>query len=306
MTSKKDILILYLLILIEILILMNSKNIVQNINNTSILFITKIFPSLFPTMAIGNMLVKLGINNIIPKIIKKIFNKLFHFDDNMTCIYIMSMFCGTPSNIMFINEYLDNGLINEKTAEYLCYTTHFFNPLFIISGVGIGIFNNIKIGIIILLMLYISSFIKLFVTRKKLIPLNKKILTKKENTLNAFSISVKQSINAILIIFGIIILFNILNSLIKEIFNLNYITSIFINSLLEVTSGITKLNMLNIPIILKIILTYILLSFGGLCIHMQVFSINKNKKIRYFKYLIFRINFLLEKLKISHYFYHIH
>lgn len=290
MTTKKDIIILYILIFLEFLILINSKTIIISINKGTNMFITKIFPSIFPTMVLGTMLIKCGINKIIPKFIKKIFNKLFNFDDNMTSIYIMSMLTGTPGNSIYINEYQEKGLINEKTAEYLAYTTHFINPLFVIGTVGIGIFNDIKIGILILLMLYLSNFIKTYILRKNFIPTNKKELINNETIIKAFTLSIKQSITTILTIFGIVILFNMLTTLITEIFNLSNISSFIINTILEMTGGVTKLSSLNINIPLKILIAYFSLTFGGLCIHMQYLSILNNKKIRYLKYLILRVS----------------
>ena len=93
----------------------------------------------------------------------------------------------------------------------------------------------------------------------------------------------------LLVILGIVILFNILIILIKEIFNLNNTLKIFINIILEMTSGILSIKTLNINIILKILLAYLSLSFGGLCILFQTISMITNKNIKYFKYFIFRL-----------------
>ena len=55
------------------------------------------------------------------------------------------------------------------------------------------------------------------------------------------------------------------------------------------TGGIIKLSNLNINIYIKIFLAYYFLNFGGLCIQMQSMSMIDNKKIRYLKYLNFRL-----------------
>lgn len=279
MPRKLNILLLYFLLLIEVLILYNSKIIIYDIKKTSIIFIINIFPSLFPTMLLGNLLVKCNIKLIIPNFIKKIFNKLFNFDDNMTTIFIMSMLCGTPSNAMFINDYLEKGLINEKTSKYMLKVTRFINPLFVISTVGITIFNDIKIGFIILIMLYITSFIKTFILRKNFVSTSiKDNNIKNINFINELKITIKETINTLIFIFGIIITFNILISLIKEIFNLSLFSTLIINSLLEMTSGIIILKDISIPLLPKILIAYLILSFSGLCIHMQINSTIKEKK----------------------------
>lgn len=290
LTRKKDIFLLYFLLTLELLILINSSLIIKSVKDSSFMFIIKIFPSLFPTMVIGNLLIKNNIELIIPKFIKKIFNKLFNFNDIETSIFIISIFTGTPSNAIYINEYLEKNLITKKEAEALLCTTHFINPLFVVAGVGIGVFNDVKIGFLLLFLIWTSNLFKAFLNRNDFGQMNKRNITLNEKSfITTISESIKISINALLVIFGIVIMFNLLVALITNIFNLNQFTNTIINGLLEMTGGIMKLSSLDIDIYLKIILAYIFLNFGGICIQMQTFSMFNNKKIRYLKYLIFRL-----------------
>lgn len=289
MTNKKNLLLLYFLIIIEFIILSKSNIVIKSVINASYMFITKVFPSLFPTMIIGNLLVKNNVWKIIPTFIKNIFKKLFGYNDAMISIFIISMFTGSPSNGMYINEYLEKKIINEKEAETLLCTTHFINPLFVIGGVGKGVFNDAKIGFIILLLLYLSNFIKAFILREKNTNENKTINENNTNIIKDFTNVIKNSLNALLMIFGIIIIFNLLISLITNIFLLNDITSVILNGLLEMTGGVISLETLNINFYLKLLLAYYFLNFGGLCIQMQTLGILQNEKIRYLKYLIFRM-----------------
>lgn len=290
MKSKKNIILIYLLLSFELLILINSNQIINSVKESSLMFILKIFPSLFPTMVLGNLLIKNNVHLIVPNLIKKIFNKLFNFNDTIVGIFIISMLTGTPSNAIYINEYLNKNLINEKQAENLLCITHFINPLFVVGGVGIGIFNNMKIGFLLLLLLWISNFIKAYLNRKNFITnLNKNNIYIQESFIKTLTSSIKVSINSLLMIFGIVITFNILVTLISNIFNFSLFTNFIINAMLEMTGGIIKLSYLNINIIIKFILSYFILNFGGLCIHMQALSMIENKKIRYLKYLIFRL-----------------
>lgn len=290
MTKKSNIFFLYFLILIEILILLNSNIVINAVRSSIKIFLISVFPSLFPTMAIGIMLVKNNVYEIIPKFIKNIFKKVFNYNDYMTSIFIISLITGTPSNALYINEYLDKGLITNNEAESLLLSTHFINPLFVVGMVGNVIFKSTKIGFIILLTLWISNLIKAYITRPRVYKnINRKNISCNKSIINSFFSSIKQAIYALLTIMGIIILFNMLTILIREILNLNNTLSVFINGILEMTGGVTKVSELNINTLLKIIMAYIMLNFGGLSIHMQAFSMLENKKIRYLKYLIFRL-----------------
>ncbi len=290
MSNKKNLIIIYVFILLELLILINSKEVTINIIKSITIFKNRVFPSLFPAMIIGSLLIKNNIQNFIPNIINIFFKKIFNFDRNMTSLFIISIFSGTPSNALFINEYLNKGLINDKTAENLLCCTHFINPLFVINGVGIGIFNSVQIGFILLFFLYLSNFIKAFILRKKFTTtntFNKKI--SKSNFINDFQNTIKESILACLNILGIIIIFNILIILLENIFSLSISLKLGLNILLEMTSSTILLSFLNINFYLKFIISYFILTFGGLCIQMQTLNMLQNKKIRYFKYLIFRM-----------------
>lgn len=290
MTKQKDIFLLYFLLLIEFLVLLNSKTVIKSVLSSSSMFVSSIFPSLFPTMVIGLNLIKYGVDKIVPKFIKNIFKVLFDFDAVSSTIFITSMIAGTPSNAVFINDYLTRGLISEKNAENLLCCTHFVNPLFVVGGVGVGVFNSAKIGFLILLMTYASNLIKAFILRKNFEQKN----VKDDNTIsNSFiqnlQTAILSCVKSLLLILGIVIMFNVLVTLLSSIFNFNNVTSCLVNGLLEMTSGIMKLKSINITTPVKIMMAYYFLSFGGLCIQMQAFSMITKIKIRYIKYLIFRI-----------------
>lgn len=288
--NKKSIIIIYIFIILELLILFNSNIIIKSVNSSSLMFIKKIFPSLFPTMVIGNILIKSNVYLIIPKKIKAFLFKKFNFSNSTMELFIISLITGSPSSAMYINNYLNSGLINKKEAEALLCSTHFINPLFIVAGVGVGVFNNVKIGFVLFIMLFISTLIKIYLNKNNFKNSKKKIINiKNTNLITNITSSIKESINALLLIFGIVVIFNILVSLVSHILDLSELASCVINGLLEMTGGIIKLSNLNVNIYIKIFLAYYFLNFGGLCIQMQSMSMIDNKKIRYLKYLIFRL-----------------
>ena len=290
MTSKKDIILIYFLLTIEVLILLNSKTVMQSVIKSCNMFVLKILSGILPSMIVGTLLVKLGVHKIIPRFIKKIFNKLFNFNDAMTSIFITSLICGSPSSAAFINEYLNNNKISEKNALNLLCCTHFINPLFVIGTVGIGIFNSARIGISLFILLTLSNLIKAFILRKNFIG-KKNIYNINDhyNFINEFKKTLSTCSLQLLVIFAIVVLFNVLVSLIGNIFDLSIMFETIINMFLEMTGGITKLSTIDINLKMKFILSYYTLSFGGLCIWMQTISMITNKKIKYLKYFIFRL-----------------
>ena len=69
---------------------------------------------------------------------------------------------------------------------------------------------------------------------------------------------------------------------------LNDRLSVLVKAVLEMTMGLSSLSLLNINDIYKVIISSMIISFGGLSIHMQVISI-LDDKIRYRNYFIGRL-----------------
>lgn len=261
MNNKKEIIMIYIFIILEIIILLKSKIIIKEVYETSILFIKTIFPSLFPNMIISSILSSLDLSIIIPKKISKKTNTIVFF--------ILSAICGSPANILIINNMINKDIIDIDNAKKLIKCSLFINPLFIIS-MSYYIFDNIYIGIITILIILMLNILKFKY-------LNIKINNKKSNNNNNLNAiitnSVSKSINSCLLIFGLIIVFNILSTLLFNIFNFNQIFECLLKGLLEVTTGLASIKQLSIPLTYKYILFILFIKFGGLCIRMQINSI---------------------------------
>ncbi|MEG2351299.1 MAG: hypothetical protein RSB54_01300, partial [Bacilli bacterium] len=281
MLEKKDVLFLYCLISIELLILSHSEIAVNSVINSINIFKISVLPALFPTMLIASLLIKNNVCLLIPNFICTFFKKTFNFNKACTSIFILSMISGSPSNAKFIEEYLNNGLINEKQAESLLCCTHFINPLFVVFTVGIGVFNAKIIGIIIIIIMFILNLINAFILRKNFLSKEKEqIIYQKEPFIKQLQSSINSSFYTLGIILGVIMTFQIISSLIISIFNLNTFLKIILMGTLEITGGIVLLSKLTINIWLKFIIALAMLIFGGFSIHLQTFSILSKRKIR--------------------------
>ena len=110
----------------------------------------------------------------------------------------------------------------------------------------------------------------------------------KKNFISILSNSIISSFNTLLIILGVITTCLMLTCILNKILLINQDYK-FIYGLLEITQGLKYLSISNLNINIKAIISSFLISFGGICIHIQVFSILDNKKIRYIPYFLSRI-----------------
>ncbi len=253
---------------------------------SSNIWLYNLVPSMLPFYVISDLLINYGLIDILAFLFKKIINKLFNVSENASFVIFFSMFTGFPSSAKYLKNLLDLNYISIEDANKIIRFTHFSNPLFIINVIGNTIIGNKKIGFLILLSHYLSNFIIGFLYRKEQ---TKKITTKHiKNTKSFGSILTASFINSfdsLLIVLGSLITFKILTSIIFHYFGSNFI----ISSLLEITQGLFALKYLTLNIELKALIAVAMISFGGFCIHTQVYSILSETKISYKNYFFSRI-----------------
>lgn len=283
---------------ISIEVIINNKVVTSSVRTSFLIWQNNIFPSLFPFLIIGNILISLSFPNIIGELFKNITYKLFKINKNGAFIIILSLLSGFPSSSRYITNMLENNDINEKEATKLLTFTHFSNPLFILGSLSLFL-HDYNICKYVLICHYIGNlfigliFRNYYISEKD----NGKINIKKSINLiknnksigNILSSSITTSINTLLLILGSVSVFLIITSIINTIFNINGVNKALINGMFEMTSGLKSLENINISINIKALISVIILSFGGLSVHLQTLTIISGTKIKYFPYFIARI-----------------
>ncbi len=253
---------------------------------SSNIWLYNLVPSMLPFYVISDLLINYGLIDILAFLFKKIINKLFNVSENASFVIFFSMFTGFPSSAKYLKNLLDLNYISLEDANKIIRFTHFSNPLFIINVIGNTIIGNKKIGFLILLSHYLSNFIIGFLYRKEQ---SQKLTAKRVKNTKSFgsilTASFINSFDSLLIVLGSLITFKILTSIIFHYFGFNFI----ISSLLEITQGLFALKNLTLNIELKALIAVAMISFGGFCIHTQVYSILSETKISYKNYFFSRI-----------------
>jgi len=272
--------------------LINSTTLINVFFNTIKLCFNNLLPPIFIFFTITDILNNYNFPYYISKAFGKLFNKLYKLPQVSSYIAIMSITSGFPSNSKIIKDNLDNNLITPYDATKILTMTHFSNPLFVIYGVGNNFFHDKKLGFIILLAHFITNFIIGLLFRniyKTGISETKLTIKKPLSFISLIKSSFYNTIKIIINVFGIIIFFSLLITVINKYLNLNPFSSSIFNGLMEITTGLKYLSILNLDKIKAAILATFFISFGGFSIHMQTFSILNNYDINYYIYLIARI-----------------
>lgn len=267
---------LFLALIIYIYYILITKHVIitQSIIEACNLFINKIFTSLFPILIISYIIIHLNIIKYISFFISPITNKLFNINTNLSNIFIISIFTGSPGNAKNIKEMYDNKLLTDADCNKILLFSHFSNPLFILSIVKYR-------PLLVLFSHYITNIIIGIIFRNMKCSHNNIIIKNNNESLsNIIFNSIKTSVSTLLFILGTVTTFYIITS----ILNIKILNIIF-----ELSQGMNYINIMNITNKYKTILFGFLLSFGGLCIHFQVFGILDGIKIKYIPYLFSRL-----------------
>jgi len=262
---KKNIIINFILLIVIYLILKNNILISINILSISYIFIYKILPYFISIFIISKLLINY---NFIYYVSKLFNNNIYVY------VLLISFISGSPNNIYLIKDLLDKNIVSEKDANKLIMSSGFTNPLFLYSMLS-SILNN-RLAIMIIIIQVISNIIIYLFNRVKI---NKVIKINSLSFNEVFINSIKDVSNILINIYIVIIVFNIIISLIP--IN-NFI------GLIEITKGLDYIRYLDNEFI-KVLLSTIYISFGGLSIHMQIKSALSGTDINYNNYLLSRI-----------------
>lgn len=302
MKKYSDLLIIITSIILLIFIFINKTLISHTVLLSFHIWFNTLVPSLLPMFILSDILINYHFIDYIPEKIIKAISKIFNISKSAVLVLLLSLISGFPSNARNIKTAYDMNYLTKDESEHLLFFNHFANPLFVLTTVGVFFLNNKLYGIIILGSHILGNVIIGILFRNKNNPTKSNSITKNSQSQNFGSIlskSIKKTIDSLLMISVTVTIFLIIGTLISNIFKLNGYVSVFIKSILEITMGLSELAKLNISDIWKVVLSTMIISFGGLSIHLQVIT-SLDEKIKYRKYFVGRIYHLLISGAISY------
>lgn len=303
MKKMYSVFILFILLLFGLEILINSSDILKCVIFSIDIFKNNVFPSLFPFFVLSSLLIKFGFPEFMNGIFKKVMYFFFKTNGKCSFIFFMSILSGNPSCARLIRElYLDGSINKYEAIKTLC-TCSFASPLFVLGTSSILLknktlpflilfchyFGNILVGILIRSYhpsKYDNKKISFF---KAINDMHNKRISNKDSFGTIITNSLTDSINTLLSILGIITLCLVITTIIDNNLNLPSVSQSVLNGFIEMTQGLKYISLENISINLKSLLFVMIISFGGLSVHLQIMSILSDTDLRYFPFLISRV-----------------
>ena len=244
-----------------------------------------------------------NIVNYLGLLLNKYMRPLFNVPGEGAFAFVMGIISGYPIGAKIASNFRKSNICSKEECERLISFTNNSGPLFVIGTVGILMYKNVHIGILLFLTHLLASISVGIVFRfwkknsysKNIKNKNIKNVETKTVTLSnlgeVLAESITDSISTILLIGGFVVVFSSIISILNASGILNYITMIFIpifniinidsnfiqglfTGFLEITNGINFISNISCKkISINIILTSFLLGFGGISVLLQVLSI---------------------------------
>ena len=280
----------------------NSKISINSVKEAGSICTETLIPSLFPFIFFSSFMINSGIFYLIGKILSP-FSYIFFLPKEAISVVLLSVVGGFPVGAKGIKDLFDKKVIDNEQAERMLMFCVNSGPSFILGVIGASLIKNIRQSIIILISQIISStLIGIFLGIRSRNKYKKIYINKCKNIKisigDALVSSCESSCMSTLNMCALVIIFNIFFSFLKKINILYFLENLIIKLKLgeelskcfpiiifEVTNSCVSISKLGNNLILFTFAT----SWAGLSVHSQIFSIINGIKVKYSKFLLFRI-----------------
>lgn len=288
-----------------------SKSNIQAVKSSLNIWINNVVPSLFPFFIATELLNHTNIPHYLGKMFNKIMRPLFNVPGVGAYAFFMGIISGYPIGAKIVTNFRDNSLCTKEEAERLITFTNNSGPLFILGTIGVSLYYDTSIGLLLLLT-HILACISVGIIFR-FWKLNKRLDRSNVETTSYISFnslgeilseSIWSAIKSVVLIGGFVILFGIIISILNKIYFFSFVFMLlspffkFINiksdfiipiitGIIELTNGVTAVSSIassNLGI--NIIITAFLIGFGGISIMLQVLSIISKSDISIKPYII--------------------
>jgi len=268
------------------------------------LFTSSVLPVLFPFFFITSFMIESGIFSKSPRFISKAMQRIYKVDGKVAPVFILGLVAGYPTSARMLSELVNQGEISKQDAIRASTFTSITSPIFIIATVGASLYSDVRFGVLVFAAIAIGALINGFLYRSikfkttdTTVNLDNK--AEQKSTSDALMSSLQSSIQAIMMVGGLVVLFFILGSQIDTILNLSHIADIVLSSILEMTRGIFLASSYpNLTTMLHLVMATAILSFGGLCIGMQGFLFFKKFGMPFWFYLLYKFSHMILSIGI--------
>lgn len=281
-------------------LLLNPETMLLSASDGINLFLTKVFPSLFPFMVACGIFMRTRGVTILSRLCTPLMYPIFHLSGVTSLPFLLGMLAGYPMGAKLTATLYKENKITLEEAQHLLSFSNNAGPLFVVGTVGTAFFHDAQIGYLLLISTILGA-----ITTGIIYGLCKKkskqkyhtpqVIMPEKNFSEILSTTIEDSLHTILQIGGYLVFFG---SLLTAFTCMPYdflgklpplLKGIF-SGILEITTGTYELSQCTTaPKILIYTASAMIVSFGGFSILGQTFGILKEIPIKKSHYILSKI-----------------
>ena len=232
--------------------------------------VLKIIPAAFPFMIVSDLYLKQGYpENIAP--LRYLFTKVTHLPSEALRAYVCGSIGGFPIGAALSGKLYEDGILNEKESEYLSAVSNSPSIPFTVAVVGEGMLGERLLGIKILLINFLSSFITAYIFRGE--ERNRSRQSVEYTSKFNLTSSVRAAAESCIYVTAFVALFACISGVIGNL-DINTLSKAVIRSLIEITTAADYITNTGFNTAFKLSLLSFALSFGGFSVMMQSCALN--------------------------------
>lgn len=257
-------LLLYILLLAVFVLLLLSPTDVRKAAAEGLqLCFFSVLPSLFPFFVLTSLLVSLGFCSALGRLLQRPMRVLFGLGGSGAGALALGLLGGYPAGARAVSELYTRGLCEKDEAERLLSFCNNCGPAFLLSYVGIGIFQDLRTGVWLYLIHVLSAVgAGILLRPRKAVSLYTHSPIRSTRFSTAFADAVNSGFSAYLSVCSFVLLFSILLQPVKSL------GRPLLLGLVELFSGISALA----PTRQGFILAAFFTAWGGLSVHGQALA----------------------------------
>lgn len=272
------------------------------------LFANSVLPSIFPFYFCSLLLTFMGAVKGISALFQKPFRLLYNTPKESGYIFLLSVLCGYPVGASTCCElYLQDSLSQSDVKSISAFAST-SGPVFILGTVGGTIFNDARVGVIILVSHIIASLINGLIFRKKHCE-DYKVVLPTIDTDNVLSNTIAKSTTSMLYVGGYIVICGMIIDTMRLVGLDNLIISLLGestgNTIVSILYGLIEMTRGTIEcaksgnLQLATTLSTAIITFGGLSINLQNYTYLSKCGMKQSEILIRKITQCIIALLIS-------
>ncbi len=278
-----------------VLILRNSDAAIEYMGRGLTLCARTVIPSLFPFMVISELLVRSGAGEAFGRLFSRVMRWLFGLSGAGVSALFLGSMCGFPVGARTAVSLYDRNIISKSECEHLLTFTNNPSSAFLITAVGVSLFGNRKLGVILYITVLGCSFAvgilaRFFMRHKGETTEHPHFpIGLHPGGVEMFTSAVSGAATAMLTVCGYVIFFSAitgaLGSMAADRTGFGEVFYALLAGFLEMTGGISEASSLARRES-AIILTAAMAGWSGLSVHCQIMTLCGGRGLSFRPYLI--------------------